>query len=124
MGYGCNTPAPTVAATGDTVNVSPDGAYLVGPAGMTLYVFDNDSPGQSACTSADCSGAWPALTVAGGAAPTAGDGVTGTLTTFDRGAGVMQVQYNDKPLYYFVGDSAPGDTSGDGVNGKWHLATP
>jgi predicted lipoprotein with Yx(FWY)xxD motif len=124
MGYGCNTPGPSGAATGDTVSASADGAYLVGPDGMTLYTFDLDSPGQSACTSADCSGAWPALTVSGGASPTAGDGVTGTLTTFDRGNGIMQVQYNDKPLYGFIGDSAPGDTTGDGVNGKWHLAKP
>ncbi len=123
MGYGCVTPGPTGAATGKTVNASADGSYLVGPSGMTLYTFDSDSRDQSACTNPDCSGAWPALTVAGGTTPTAGDGVTGTLTTFDRGNGIMQVEYNGKPLYNFVGDSAPGDTSGTTVQG-WHLATP
>jgi predicted lipoprotein with Yx(FWY)xxD motif len=125
MTYGCDeSPAPTGAATGDTVNASPDGSYLVGPTGMTLYTFDNDSPDHSACTNPDCSGAWPALTAADSATPTSGDGVSGTLATFDRGNGIMQVEYNGKPLYYFIGDSAPGDTSGDGVNGVWHLAKP
>lgn len=123
MGYGCDTPGPTGAATGETVNLSSDGAYLVGPSGMTLYVFDSDSPNHSACTNPGCSGAWPALTPSGGAPPTAADGVTGTLTTFDRGDGIMQVQYNDSPLYNFVGDSAPDDTTGTSVSG-WHLAAP
>jgi predicted lipoprotein with Yx(FWY)xxD motif len=123
MGYGCDTPAPTAAATGDTVNVSPDGSYLAGPSGMTLYAFDSDSPDHSACTNPDCTGAWPALAVAAGTSPTAGNGVTGTVTTFDRGNGIMQVEYNGKPLYNFIGDSAPGDTNGTSVHG-WHLATP
>src|SRR4051812_11532805 len=58
MAYGCDgSPAPTGAATGETVNASADGTYLVGPTGMTLYVFDNDSADHSACTSPDCSGA-------------------------------------------------------------------
>jgi predicted lipoprotein with Yx(FWY)xxD motif len=90
---------------------------------MTLYASDSDSAGHSACTSSDCSGSWPALTVDAGAAPTAGAGVTGTLSTFDRGGGVMQVQYNDKPLYNFIGDSAPGDTTGTSITG-WHVAKP
>ncbi|MEP7360900.1 MAG: hypothetical protein ABI744_04905 [Chloroflexota bacterium] len=124
MGYGCDhTPAPTGAATGATVNASPDGSFLVGPSGMTLYYRDSDSPDHSSCMNADCSGAWPALSVTGGGSPTAGEGVTGTLTTFDRGNGIMQVQYNGMPLYSFVGDSAPGDTTGTSVSG-WHLAAP
>ncbi|MEO8625116.1 MAG: hypothetical protein ABI452_00300, partial [Candidatus Limnocylindrales bacterium] len=128
MTYGCDaSPSPgtgSPAPAGDTVSVSATDAYLVGPTGMTLYVFDHDSANISACTSSDCAGAWPALTVDAGASPSAGDGATGTLTTFDRGGGIMQVQYNDRPLYYFIGDAAPGDTSGDGTNGVWHLATP
>lgn len=123
--YGCEpdsgTPAPVGGAT---VQLSEDGAYLVGPNGLSLYVFDNDSPNQSACTSGGCAGAWPALTVAAGEAPVADDGVTGTLTTFDRGGGAFQVQYNDRPLYNYGEDTAPTQTRGDGVNDVWHLARP
>jgi predicted lipoprotein with Yx(FWY)xxD motif len=125
--YGCeespgaDTPAPVGEAT---VKLSEDGTYLVGANGLSLYVFDNDSPGTSACTSGGCAGAWPALIVEEGVEPTGGEGVTGTLTTFHRPDGSHQVQYNDRPLYTFSGDAGPGDTSGDGVNGTWHLATP
>ena len=128
-GYGCDTAAPspgtTPAQTADTVSVSADGAYLVGPNGMSLYVFDNDpvDGNVSMCSTAGCAGAWPALTVASGSAPTAGDGASGTLTTFDRG-GVAQVAYNGRPLYFYNGDAAPGDTHGDGISGVWHLAQP
>lgn len=115
------TPAPVGEAT---VKLSEDGTYLVGPNGLSLYVFDNDSPNHTACSGGGCAGAWPALTVANGEAPVAGEGVTGTLTTFDRGGGVMQVQYNDRPLYFYSSDSQPGQTRGDGVNDVWHLATP
>lgn len=125
--YGCEespgagTPVPV---GGVAVSLSADGTYLVGPSGLSMYVFDQDSPSHTACSSGGCAGAWPALTVAQGETPTAGDGVTGTLTTFDRGGGVMQVQYNDRPLYFYSGDGGPGETNGDGINDVWHLATP
>jgi predicted lipoprotein with Yx(FWY)xxD motif len=124
-GYSCESPgAGTPAPAGEaTVELSDDGTHLVGSNGLSLYVFDNDSPNHTACTGG-CAGAWPALTVASGETPSAGEGVTGTLSTFDRGGGVMQVQYNDRPLYFYSGDGAPGDTNGDGINGVWHLATP
>jgi len=34
----------------------------------------------------------------------------------------MQVTYNHWPLYYFAGDSAAGDTKGQGKNGTWFVA--
>ncbi len=123
--YGCDPGTPSVAPAGDvSVNLSPDGTFLVAENGMTLYVFDNDSPNTTACTSDQCMGAWPALLVGDEQAPAAGEGVTGDLTAFERPDGDFQVQYNDRPLYFFVGDSTPGDKNGDGVNDVWHLATP
>jgi predicted lipoprotein with Yx(FWY)xxD motif len=122
--YGCD-PGPTAPPEDDaSVNLSVDGTYLVASNGMALYVFDNDSPGTTACTSDTCMGAWPALLAGAEPAPVAGDGVSGDLTAFERPDGDFQVQYNGRPLYFFTGDSAPGDKNGDGVNGVWHLAVP
>jgi predicted lipoprotein with Yx(FWY)xxD motif len=87
------------------------GKFLTGKDGMTLYIYKKDSPNTSACT-ADCAANWPPFMVAADAGLRAGDGVTGKLTTFARADGSMQVAYNGAPLYYFVGDQAAGDTTG------------
>ena len=90
------------------------GTGLVAANGMTLYMFMPDAQGDPTCT-ADCAQAWPPLTVDDGAEVTAGDGVDaallGTATHPEAGT---QVTYNGWPLYYFSGDSAPGDTNGQG----------
>ncbi|HEX7496237.1 MAG TPA: hypothetical protein VF349_06360 [Candidatus Limnocylindrales bacterium] len=119
------TPAP--AAGGATVMSKTLGSQTVlvaGSNGMTVYTFTNDTAGSgtSAC-SGGCLTKWPALTVAAGAAPTAGDGVTGKLGTITRADnGTLQVTYNGLPLYFYQGDKAPGDTSGSYPN--WNLVKP
>src|SRR5207253_10444719 len=75
------------------------GTFLTGPNGKTLYTHAGDSVNTSTCTGG-CLTAWPALTVASRQQPTAGSGVTGTLGTFSRSDGSMQVTYNGLPLYY------------------------
>ena len=92
------------------------GTFLTGPNGKTLYTLAGDSMNTSTC-SGQCLSAWPALTVAAGQQPTAGSGVTGTLGTFSRSDGSLQVTYNGLPLYYWQGDTKPGDTTGQGVAG-------
>jgi len=92
------------------------GTFLTGPNGKTLYTHAGDSTNTSTCTGG-CLTAWPALTVASGQHPTAGSGVTGTLGTFSRSDGGVQVTYNGLPLYYWQGDTKAGDTTGQGVNG-------
>lgn len=115
------TPEP-----GATVRVRshPDlGEILVGPDGRTLYMFDRDTRGAGASTcSGDCAGAWPPLTVDG--EPTAGDGVTAELSTFERGDGSTQVAANGWPLYYFDDDEAPGDANGQGAGDVWWVLGP
>jgi predicted lipoprotein with Yx(FWY)xxD motif len=88
---------------------------------MTLYTYKSDSPNVSTCNTG-CSSNWPPLT-----APTslmADPALTGTLTTFARADGTMQVSYKGAPLYFHVGDNQPGDTSGAGLGGVWSVATP
>jgi predicted lipoprotein with Yx(FWY)xxD motif len=56
--------------------------------------------------------------------PTAPDGVTGKLGTTTRTDGSLQVTYNDQPLYFFVGDTKAGDTTGQGVGNVWYVVNP
>ena len=112
-------PAASAGAAGATAIAVANGAvgaFLTGADGMTLYIFKKDSAGKSACEGG-CATNWPPLVADGGAVPTAGDGVTGALTTFARPDGSMQVAYKGAPLYYYAGDTAAGDTNGQGVGG-------
>jgi predicted lipoprotein with Yx(FWY)xxD motif len=107
-----------------TVMIATDpelGPYLVDSEGMTLYLFTQDEPGVSNC-SGPCLASWPPLTVEG--EPTAGDGVTGELSTIPLSDGSEMVTYNDVPLYYFAPDKEPGDIFGQGVGGVWYTVSP
>lgn len=123
------TTAATTAAGGGglTLTVATSatlGSYVAGKDGMSLYVFEKDTiAGKSAC-SGDCAGSWPALTVASAADVTAGSGVTGAIGTITRDDGKLQVTLAGHPLYYFSGDSAAGDTKGQGKGDVWYLASP
>jgi predicted lipoprotein with Yx(FWY)xxD motif len=99
------------------------GSYLTGADGKTLYYFAKDAvPGDSVCTG-KCAAAWPPYLVKKGAAkPTAGDGVTGVISTFKRSDGGRQVTFDGRPLYYFANDAAAGDTNGQGLFGVWFVA--
>jgi predicted lipoprotein with Yx(FWY)xxD motif len=119
------TPAPAAGtATVMAKTIGSQTVLVAGSNGMTVYTFTNDTAGsgKSAC-SGGCLTKWPALTVAAGVTPTAGDGVTGTLGTITRADnGSLQVTYNGLPLYFFQNDKAPGDTNGSYPN--WNLVKP
>jgi predicted lipoprotein with Yx(FWY)xxD motif len=94
---------------------------LTSAKGFTLYWFVPDTATKSNCNGA-CATYWPP--VKGPA--TAGPGVTGTLTTITRSDGSMQAAYDGHPLYTYVGDTAPGQAKGNGLNlsgGVWHEVT-
>ena len=119
--------APSAATSGATVEAKSVGSLgtvlVAGSNGMTVYTFTQDvkDSGTSACTGG-CLTTWPALTVASGT-PTGGSGVTGTLGTITRADdGTTQVTYNGLPLYFFSGDTAPGD--GNGVYTNWEAVKP
>ena len=97
------------------------GTYLVDSEGMALYLFTNDSPGTSTCYD-QCAENWPPFTAE--EPLTLPDGVPGELTTIERDDGTQQVAYNGWPLYYWVQDEEPGDTTGHGVGDVWYLVEP
>jgi predicted lipoprotein with Yx(FWY)xxD motif len=97
---------------------SEKGKVLTSENGMTLYVFDKDSPGKSACNG-PCAGNWPPL-MASADAMTMGD-----YTVITRDDGGKQWAYKARPLYNWKNDKNPGDITGDGfANGAWHIAQP
>jgi predicted lipoprotein with Yx(FWY)xxD motif len=100
------------------------GHALVGSDGRTLYLFEADKNGVSACSGA-CAAAWPPDTVTG--APHAGSGVNQALLgTVKRSDGTMQVTYGGHPLYYFTADSAAGTAHGQGVKAfgaDWYVVS-
>ncbi len=114
----------TSAAPSFTIAITDDptlGAYLTGAEGMTLYVLARDPADLSTCA-LDCATSWPPLTSALGATIPAPAGATGPFSTINRSDGKVQVTYNGMPLYYFSGDSAAGDTTGQGKSGVWFVA--
>jgi predicted lipoprotein with Yx(FWY)xxD motif len=101
------------------------GTFLVDAKGRALYLWDADKGSMSACDGA-CAQAWPPLTANG--TPKASGGVKASLLgTTKRSDGAREVTYAGHPLYYFAGDTAPGQATGEGSNGfgaPWWVVTP
>src|SRR5262249_29058950 len=112
----------SAATTADVLVAETElGKVLVDKQGRTLYLLTKDTATKSNCSGA-CAQAWPPLTVSG--SPTAGPGVTGTLTTIKRADGTTQVVIDGHPLYTFAADSKAGDTHGQEVADVWYAVTP
>lgn len=90
---------------------------LVDEKGMTLYTFDRDEPNKTNCYN-QCAVNWPPL-MAG-----ANDTPEGDWTIVERTDGTKMWAYKGDPLYLWINDKNPGDTTGDGVGGVWHIAKP
>jgi predicted lipoprotein with Yx(FWY)xxD motif len=128
-GYGApppSAPGTTAAPAGAvTTRQVPLGTVLTDPTGRSLYLFEADTGTTSRCAGA-CAQAWPPLLTT--ADPTAGVGVTPSLLgTTRRGDGTLQVTYAGHPLYRYTGDSAAGQTNGEGLKvfgGGWYVLTP
>jgi len=118
------TPTPTGPVTVMT-KTGPLGTYLTTGQGNSLYLFAADKSSTSTCNGA-CAAAWPPLVTTG--KPNAGAGVNASmLGTSQRSGGVTQVTYNGHPLYLYAADSAPGQTTGQGLNqfgALWWLVNP
>jgi predicted lipoprotein with Yx(FWY)xxD motif len=135
--YGSATGQPTAAASAPaapagnrsgaasiTLANSNLGKILVNSKGQTLYLFQADKGTASTCNGA-CASAWPPVITNG--APVAGAGVSSAkLGTTKRGDGTHEVTYNGHPLYTFVGDSSPGQATGEGNPGfgaEWDVVS-
>lgn len=128
-------PAPAKSAS------TAAGTVLVDARGMTLYTFDRDGGGKSACN-AQCATNWPPLMAPADVNPGHSWAMvtrdplmpptfvpsmsgSGPWTVITRDDGGKQWAYMGKPVYAFARDQKPGDTTGDGfLNGAWHVARP
>jgi predicted lipoprotein with Yx(FWY)xxD motif len=119
-------PHPIVdAASAISVKQTSLGPTLVDANGRTLYLFEGDRPNVSTLSAAG-QAIWPPFTAS--TAPRALSGaVAGRIGTVAQPGGGAQVIYNGHPLYYYVGDHSPGQTSGQGLNqfgALWYVLGP
>ncbi len=113
------TSQPATVKTG----TSALGRIIVDGKSHTLYLFEKDKKGKSACSGA-CAQNWPPLLTKG--APKAGAGAKAALLgTTRRSDGTTQVTYNKHPLYTFAGDNGKrGSTKGEGLDAfgaRWYV---
>jgi predicted lipoprotein with Yx(FWY)xxD motif len=109
-------------ATGKTLSLAKgkQGIFAIGPNGHSLYVYDKDHGTKSACVGS-CASTWTALTASG--AITTGVLIKKSEVAKVDGQKPDQISYYGHLLYYFKGDSAPGQTNGINAAG-WHLLGP
>ena len=126
------TPASTPTTSGSTTSAAiiktatatvkgKSETILTNADGRTLYYFTVDTATTAACTTG-CTGTWPPLLFTGSGSPTSSGTLSGKLTA-QTDANGNQVQYNGHFLYTFASDTAPGQTNGEGIAGKWFVAT-
>lgn len=101
------------SSAADAQVVAEKNGLLTNADGRALYTFDKDAGGKSNCTGG-CALAWPPFV----ASEPPKD--NGAFTQIMRDDGRLQWARDGKPLYFFGGDGAPGETKGDGVGGLWH----
>jgi predicted lipoprotein with Yx(FWY)xxD motif len=117
--------APAAARTVVKTAQTSLGRILVNSRGHTLYQFEKDRNGKSACVGM-CATFWPPLITSG--KPLAASGARASLLgTTKRADGRIQVTYNHHPLYTFVKDTKKGQTNGEGVTAfgaQWEVNSP
>ena len=99
------------------------GIWLTDSAGRTPYIYTRDKGTTSECYGA-CAKAWPPLTTTGPVTISGQFTVQKDVGVTTRTDGTKQVTYGGHPLYYYKGDTAPGQTNGQGVGGVWFLIGP
>ena len=116
-----STSSPAAVTAGSLKTATIGGAtVLTNAKGFTLYSFAPDTATKSNCNGT-CAQNWPPVK-----GPATAAGVTGTFGTIKRSDGSVQATFDGHPLYAFVGDTAPGQAKGNGLNaagGLWHEVT-
>jgi predicted lipoprotein with Yx(FWY)xxD motif len=97
------------------------GNYLTDGKGMTLYYFKKDAQDKNSCTG-PCLEKWLIYYADPIVAPAGSDAKD--FGSFVRSDGKKQTTFKGWPLYYFIGDKAPGDTKGQGVKDVWYVINP
>src|SRR5436190_7024720 len=122
---GTATATPRAASAVVTVRPTSLGKVLTNKNGRTLYLFEKDRRGKSACTGS-CVSFWPPLLTT--AKPRPGAAVKASLLgTIRRSDGRMQVTYRGHPLYTFSLDKRAGQTNGEGLDdfgAHWYAVSP
>lgn len=118
---GGSSPTTVVIKTATATIQGKSETILTDVNGKTLYYFTPDSATTAACTGS-CAQTWPPMLLSSGT-PGSSTSLSGTLSTVTDTNGT-QVEYNGHPLYTFSGDAAAGQTNGEGISGKWFVATP
>lgn len=113
---------PSAASAHNAVKTAKVGGntVLTNAKGFTLYWFAPDTMTKSKCNGA-CAKYWPPVK-----GPVTESGIKGKFGTITRSDGSTQATYNGHPLYTYVGDTAPGQAKGNGLNlsgGLWHEVT-
>ena len=101
------------------------GQIIVDGRGRSLYLFEKDAHGRSACSGV-CAVYWPPLLMSGGSIAIKG-AKPSLLGSIRRADGSRQVSYAGHPLYFFSGDARPGQTNGEGLKdfgAGWYVLTP
>ena len=115
------------AATVQTRNVKKLGTILVNSKGLTLYMFVPDKQKKVTCKGT-CAAVWPPLKLKSGQKATAGGAAKKALLGKDKNpSGGFVVTYNRWPLYTYIGDSKPGQTTGQALDlngGLWYVLSP
>jgi predicted lipoprotein with Yx(FWY)xxD motif len=116
----------SASTTGTVISThAGSGGTFLTDGGRTVYLWAKDGTNMSACTGA-CASAWPAVPATGTLTATGG-AQTSDLGTITRSDGTKQVTYDGHALYFFAGDSAAGQTSGQGSDSfgaPWWLVAP
>ena len=115
---GANSTAPAATGTALKTATISGTTVLTNAKGFTLYSFAPDTPTASKCYGS-CAAYWPPVT----GTTAAGQGLPGKVATIKRTDGTEQLTYNGHPLYTYIGDSAPGQATGNNLNlngGLWH----
>lgn len=123
------SPSPTSTPASSSALIKTASATVKGKSetiltdaqGKTLYYFTPDTSTTSACTGS-CAQTWPPLLMTGSGSPTSATSLPSSLSVQSTANG-SQVEYNSHLLYTYAGDSAPGQTNGEGLFGKWFVAT-
>jgi predicted lipoprotein with Yx(FWY)xxD motif len=124
VGLSSSASATPGSATVSTAS-SKLGRILVDSRGRTLYLFEKDTRGNSACAGT-CAVYWPPVLTR--AVPTAGHNAQRSLLgVIRRSNGTRQVTYAGHPLYRFVQDTKPGQTNGQDLHdfgAGWYVLSP